>query len=425
MNTSQNKTDESCPGKYGITAGRKRADHMQEFQLEEYLSRGVQKIVRGMILAAAGNSEERSFLMRYTADEYKARKLRAAAEQRGEHIPPFLIASITRRCNLSCKGCYARANEACADRTDAAGFADELTQNQWGDIFTQAEELGVSFVLLAGGEPMARRDVLEEAGRHKKILFPVFTNGTMLDSGKAEIFLHNRNLIPIFSIEGGRDETDRRRGEGVYDRLLKGMELLKGERRLFGASVTVTSENLREAVSGKFVRDLKNSGCRGIVFVEYVPADKKSRHLCLNEKERDTLARTLEQLRRADSQMLFLSFPGDEKESGGCLAAGRGFFHINASGQAEPCPFSPYSDTSLLHTGLREALRSPLFLKLKEEGILKEAHTGGCVLFEQEQSVKKCLEESDNDNERTDCGRSTDFIFHTGIPGHQCEKYSG
>ena len=368
-------------------------DHMKEFQLEKYLSRGIQNIVRGILLAAAGNAGERSFLLRYAAAEKKAGELRAAAELRGEHIPPFLIASITRQCNLSCKGCYARANKACTDMTDAAAVAsDELTGSQWEDIFTQAEELGVSFVLLAGGEPMARMDVLEAAGRHTKILFPVFTNGTMLAGGKAEIFLRSRNLIPIISIEGGREVTDRRRGDGVYDQLHKAMKLLKQERRLFGVSVTVTSENLREVTSAEFIRNMKDNGCKGIIFVEYVPADGKSWHLSLNGKEREVLARTLEQLRRDEEQMLILSFPGDEKESGGCLAAGRGFFHINAAGQAEPCPFSPYSDTSLMRTGLREALRSPLFLKLKDEGILRKTHTGGCVLFEQEQSVKKCLE---------------------------------
>lgn len=44
--------------------------------------------------------------------------------------------------------------------------------------------------------------------------------------------------------------------------------------------------------------------------------------------------------------MVFLSFSGDEKYVGGCLAAGRGFFHINANGEVEPCPFSPYSDVN-------------------------------------------------------------------------------
>ena len=97
---------------------------------------------------------------------------------------------------------------------------------------------------------------------------------------------------------------------------------------------------------------------------------------------------------RQKSEQLYISFPGDERSSGGCLAAGRGFFHINAAGGAEPCPFSPFSDTSLLHKPLREALRSPLFSKLKSEGTLFEQHTGGCVLFQQESQVKELLGES-------------------------------
>jgi len=87
--------------------------------------------------------------------------------------------------------------------------------------------------------------------------------------------------------------------------------------------------------------------------------------------------------------MIVISFPGDEKESGGCLAAGRGFFHINARGDAEPCPFSPYSDTNLRGTSLRDALQSPFFSRLREEGALGLEHTGGCALFDQADYVKR------------------------------------
>ena len=89
--------------------------------------------------------------------------------------------------------------------------------------------------------------------------------------------------------------------------------------------------------------------------------------------------------------MIFISFPGEEKDMGGCLAAGRGFFHIAANGDAEPCPFSPYSDTNLRDIPLKDALRSPLFTKLKSEGILQKEHTGGCVLFEQKDAVSSLL----------------------------------
>ena len=91
--------------------------------------------------------------------------------------------------------------------------------------------------------------------------------------------------------------------------------------------------------------------------------------------------------------MLFLSFPGDEKTSGGCLAAGRGFFHINSHGGAEPCPASPYSDINVKDTSLLEALNSKLFKSLRDGGLLMDDHEGGCVLFEHEDEVKKLLNE--------------------------------
>lgn len=88
------------------------------------------------------------------------------------------------------------------------------------------------------------------------------------------------------------------------------------------------------------------------------------------------------------NEMVFVSFPGDEKSSGGCVAAGRGFFHINSHGGAEPCTFSPYSDINVRDTSLREALRSKLFRTLQDEGVLNEDHAGGCILFEKQEIVE-------------------------------------
>ena len=84
----------------------------------------------------------------------------------------------------------------------------------------------------------------------------------------------------------------------------------------------------------------------------------------------------IDELRESRQDMVFVSFPGDEKSSGGCLAAGRGFFHINSHGGAEPCPFSPYSDISVKDTSLKEALRSNLFTALRDGDILAGEHTG-------------------------------------------------
>lgn len=68
----------------------------------------------------------------------------------------------------------------------------------------------------------------------------------------------------------------------------------------------------------------------------------------------------LAQRRSEYADIIFLSFPGDEKALGGCLASGRGFFHIGSDGSAEPCPLSPFSDSNVAEMGVREALKSPL-----------------------------------------------------------------
>ena len=367
---------------------KEKRERMQTFELEEYLSGGVENIIKGILKASLDNPKESAFMVQYAAASRASRKLRQRAEAGGEHIPPFLIASITSLCNLHCKGCYARANHLCEEEITKR----QMTREEWGSLFSQAEETGIGFILLAGGEPLLRRDVLEEAAVHKRILFPVFTNGTMLDASYEQLFSDHRNLVPVFSIEGERGRTDARRGDGVYKILSDSMERMKKAGILFGTSITVTKENIAEVTSCDFTEELEKAGCKAVIYVEYVPADGKTQELAPDDADRAFMDKRLAELRSRNTSMLYISFPGDEKSSGGCLAAGRGFFHINADGGAEPCPFSPYSDTHIRGKSLREVLRSPLFARLQAGGLLNAEHSGGCVLFGRESEVQALLQ---------------------------------
>ena len=104
--------------------------------------------------------------------------MRKKKKQKGINIPVFLIASITTSCNLHCIGCYSRANNACNDNTPL----NQLTDDEWEDIFREAKDIGISFIVLAGGEPLIRKDVIIKATDFPEILFPIFTNGTMLNN---------------------------------------------------------------------------------------------------------------------------------------------------------------------------------------------------------------------------------------------------
>ncbi len=358
-----------------------------EFNLSEYMNNGIENIVKGIVKASLKNPRETAFVVKYALASKEAKKKRDILQSQGENIPPFLIASITSSCNLFCKGCYARAHNFCGEGLEKK----QLSSRKWETIFKEAKALGISFILLAGGEPLTRRSVIEKAAKVKEIIFPVFTNGTMLQEEYIKLFDKNRNLVPILSIEGDKKETDDRRQEGTYDMLMKAMDALKEKGILYGASVTVTTENIKTITSKAFVDKLYNKGCRAVVYVEYVPVEETSKQLAPTDVQRQMLGHEEQKLRKQYEDIIFLSFPGDEKYSGGCLAAGRGFFHISVNGAAEPCPFSPYSDTDLKHCTLREAISSPLFNKLHETGMLLGEHDGGCVLFQKESEVKELL----------------------------------
>lgn len=358
-----------------------------EFNLGEYMTGGVEKIVKGAIRATLKDPKESAFMARYALASRESSKRRAEFEKQGEHIPPFLIASITSSCNLHCVACYAWENHICSDGKAYAS----LSADEWDAIFREAKGLGIGFILLAGGEPMMRRDILEKAAQIPEILFPVFTNGTLLNDSYIQLFDKSRNLVPVFSIEGDKKKTDERRGAGIYQSLIRAMDKIKDNHLIFGASVTVTTSNLNEVVSDEFISVLQERGCKVVIYVEFVPITEDSTGLAPQDAEREFLKNKLMELREQYPEMLFISFPGDEKSSGGCLAAGRGFFHINSHGGAEPCPFSPYSDINVRDTSVREALRSRLFTALQDGDVLMEDHAGGCVLFERKDQVEKLL----------------------------------
>lgn len=358
-----------------------------EFDIQQYMTEGVERVVADALKATLRNPKESAFMVKFAAASKAASQKRRVAEDNGEHIPPFLIASITSQCNLHCAGCYSRCNEATVDATPVK----QLAGDEWNKVFTEAEDLGISFILLAGGEPMLRRDVIEAAGKHKNILFPIFTNGTYFDEKYFNIMDSNRNLIPIMSIEGKKDVTDARRGTGIYDRLIRNMDECHSRGLIFGASVTVTTENIKEVSSDSFLKELSDRGCKAVIFVEYVPVTEESKELAPGNEDREYLAGEIARLREEHPEMVYISFPGDEKSSGGCVAAGRGFFHINSHGGAEPCPFSPYSDVNVKDTSLREAMHSPLFTALRSGDVLLDDHDGGCVLYEKRAQVEALL----------------------------------
>jgi MoaA/NifB/PqqE/SkfB family radical SAM enzyme len=302
----------------------------------------------------------------------KAAAVRKQHEWDGLLVPPVMIVSITSRCNLACAGCYMHGR---SEKSKADMSLETLVS-----VIDQAAELGVSIIVIAGGEPLVRQEeIFTLAKTHPRILFPVFTNGLLIDNAMAEKIAVCRNIVPVISFEGFQKDTDIRRGSGVYNQLLSVCSRLRDHAVFFGCSVTTTQKNFDNVTSEAFIRQMSSAGARVFTYVEYVPMMPGTENLVLTHGQKKTLQAVLADYNRKFAA-LFIGFPGDEDTYGGCLAAGRGFVHVSPSGDLEPCPAAPYSDANLAQVSLKEALHSRLLGRLREKPEVLTESEGGCAL---------------------------------------------
>lgn len=317
-----------------------------------------------------------------------AKALKAAEDRRAEHakdgveVPPLMIVGTTEACNLACSGCY-----ACA-RNKKPG--DELSDERVAEILDEASRLGVSIVMLAGGEPLLSHGWLDAMARHDEMAGIVFTNGTLFDERRCEWFAKHRHMIPAFSLEGDEAQTDARRGAGVYAKVGEAMRSLRAAKVPFGISVTVTNRNIDSILRDEFTEEYLQKGCRLFIFVEYVPVEAGHEPMVLSKADK----KRLNDFAVASARQypaLFIPFPGDEDQYGGCLAAGRGFVYVSANGDVEPCPFAPFSDKNLKNATLKDGLTSGFLSKVRENHHLLKEGDGGCALWHNREQLKKMM----------------------------------
>lgn len=312
----------------------------------------------------------------------KAARLRSHWLNQGINVPPIIIFSITNECNLNCLGCYAKSLHP--------GSGEELSSESMKRIFKEANELGVSFFVIAGGEPLMRPEIMDITKNYREIIFLIFTNGLLIDDEMILKFKKQKNVVPLISLEGNREDTDQRRGEGTHSHLHNTMKEMKQKGIFFGNSLTLTRANFSTIMDEQYIKNLVDSGCKFFLFLEYTPTVEGTEGLVLTQEQRQKVAKLLNTY-RLRYPSLFIAVPWDEDDVGGCLSAGRGFVHINAAGDLEPCPFAPFSDTNLKNTPLKEALLSKLLISIRQRPELAKETGEGCILWKERELVKELL----------------------------------
>ncbi len=132
---------------------------------------------------------------------------------------------------------------------------------------------------------------------------------------------------------------------------------------------------------------MREKGCWFGWLFTYVPvgADADLAMVCTPEQRRIVMARTIQYAKR--QRMPLIDFWNAGHVTGGCIGGGRGFAHINARGDVEPCAFSHWSDRNIYEASLVDALRSPLFQAYQAGQPFDRNPTRSCPLLDHPEAI--------------------------------------
>jgi heme d1 biosynthesis radical SAM protein NirJ len=176
-------------------------------------------------------------------------QLLARAEHDGAMPPPrharpagpVVIWNLIRRCNLTCKHCYALS----ADHD----YAGELSTAEVFAVMDDLSRFRVPVLILSGGEPLLRPDLYDIAARAKALGFYVglSTNGTLIDeSNIRRIAETDFNYVGV-SLDGIRETHDKfRRMQGAFEKSLHGIRLCRDLGLKIGVRFTMTQDNAHD-----------------------------------------------------------------------------------------------------------------------------------------------------------------------------------
>lgn len=321
-------------------------------------------------------------------------KQREMSKKLGVNIPFALLVDQTSRCNLRCTGCWAGDYSR----------EQELNYTTLGRICDEARELGIYFIVISGGEPLMNKDViLGLAARYPDMVFHVYTNGTLIDDHLAEEVARLGNVAFAISLEGFRENTDKRRGKGVFDRVMKAMDILHRAGVMFGFSATYTRNNTEEVGSDDFVDLMIKKGCTFGWYFTYVPIGKDvDLDMMAAPEQRAFMYQQVKHFRKSKPIAVF-DFWNDGEYVDGCIAGGRRYLHINAAGEVEPCAFVHYATENIKNVSLLEALDSPLMRAYQKRQPFNHNMLRPCPIIDNPEALAEIVSETGAHSTQVSC----------------------
>ncbi len=307
-------------------------------------------------------------------------------------MPKFNINwNVTRACNLRCKHCYYNA---------AVPLPDELSTEEACALI---DDIAATFgdnvrVTLGGGEPLVRSDLFEiiRYGTGKGVSLVLASNGIALTEPVAKRLKDAGIEEVIIAIDGMQQTHDSIRGQGVFERTVKGARACKTAGMELVIDPCIMKQNERETTQ---ILDLAEElGARQARMFHYIAMGRGEAEIPDAELGFDEYAQNVQQLyeeqRKRDNleicttqacqywvvlkRMAEAGRPVPDfyfQEVPGCRA-GIGMLSIKPNGDVVPCPLLDVKAGNVREQPLRDILASEVFTKLQSRAV--QGRCGDC-----------------------------------------------
>jgi radical SAM protein with 4Fe4S-binding SPASM domain len=295
---------------------------------------------------------------------------------------------VTTGCNLRCLHC--RRTEALFKPSP-----EELTGDEARRLVDDLAAMGKPVLILSGGEPLFRKDVLGIAAyaQDHGLALGIATNGTLINADKARAIAQAGIRYASISLDGSIPSThDALRGKGNYSRALRGYFALRDAGIKVQINFTVTRRNVGEVeevyalardfgASALYLFLLVPVGC-GVKIADtdmLSPRDVEKWLQWTVGKDRDPML-PIKTICAPHFYRVREEMRGDVRqptERQGCLA-GIHMCFISHKGDVYPCGYLPASCGNIREKPLREIWESSEILKSLRDPELLGGRCGAC-----------------------------------------------
>ena len=297
--------------------------------------------------------------------------------------PPFMFVALTNTCNLRCQGCW----------VEKVGKARHMSTDDLDAIIENGKRQKAYYYTLLGGEPFLHKSLFDILERHSDCYFQIITNGMFFTEENVARMRRLGNVTPLISIDGMEEQNDLRRGEGVFAKIMEGLDLLKRHKLFYGLATTATGKNMDEVMSDEYVRMFIDRGAMYLWYYIYRPVGEEPHpEYCMQKEQIVEMRRRLLRLRRKHPILLIDTYWTAEGEAFCPAATGLGF-HIGPEGSIEPCPPLSFAKERVADNDrdMFKSINESAYLRGFQEFV--KDRTKGCVILEHPQELTSFIRE--------------------------------